>query len=117
VTINNPSEVATFECLKDRLFYIQIVETMKCYEEGILNTAHEGDVASIMGWGFPSHTGGVVSACHREGNQALLDKLSTLQEKWGERFSAPKILKTLINKNYDSLHEAREILSSPLLEE
>ncbi len=117
VTINNPSDVGTFECLKDRLFYIQIIETMKCYEEGILNTAHEGDVASIMGWGFPSHTGGVVSACHREGNQALLDKLSTLQEKWGDRFSAPKILKTLINKNYDSLHEAREILSSPLLEE
>lgn len=116
-TLKSDQQALTMECLKDRLFYIQLVETMKCYEEGILNTAHEGDVASILGWGFPAYTGGIVSACHKEGNQVLLDTLNSLEEKWGERFTPPKILKTLINKNYDSLHEARELLSSPLLEE
>lgn len=114
----SPSEKQpTFQEVKDRLLYIQLIETMKCYEEGILNTAHEGDLASIFGWGFPPETGGIVKACHRDGNEELILKLTELQNNWGKRFSPPKILKTLINKSYSSLHEARDILPEALLEE
>jgi 3-hydroxyacyl-CoA dehydrogenase/enoyl-CoA hydratase/3-hydroxybutyryl-CoA epimerase len=114
----SPAEkVPTFQDLKDRLFYIQLIETMKCYEEGILNTAHEGDLASIFGWGFPMETGGIVKACHKDGNEELILKLTDLQNSWGKRFTPPKILKTLINKSYSSLHEARDILPEALLEE
>ena len=103
--------------IKNRLMNIQLVETMKCFEEGILNTAYEGDVASILGWGFPPETGGIVSNCHKLGNEQLLEELNKMTIKWGERYQAPKILKTLINKNFDTLHEAREILASAFLEE
>lgn len=101
---------------KDRLLYIQLIEALKCYEEGIINTAHEGDVASILGWGFPFSTGGIINLCHQQGNDNLLDKFIKLQSQWGERFTPPKILKSLINKNYETLHEARELLAEPFLE-
>lgn len=107
----------SLEDIKNRLMNIQLVETMKCFEEGVLNTAHEGDVASILGWGFPPETGGIVSNCHKLGNEKLLEELNKMSIRWGERFSAPKILKTLINKNFNSLHEAREILANALLED
>lgn len=116
VDVDN-DKLPSFEQVKQRLLYIQLIEAMKCYEEGILNTAHEGDIASLFGWGFPAQTGGIVKACHQEGNEQLILKLTELQSAWGKRFSPPKILKTLINKSYSTLHEAREILPQPLLEE
>ncbi len=114
---NGPEKNISIEDIKKRLINIQLVETMKCYEEGVLNTAHEGDVASLLGWGFPAETGGIVSHCHQYGNEKLLEELSKMSSQWGSRFLPPKILKTLINKNYQSLHEAREILASALLED
>jgi 3-hydroxyacyl-CoA dehydrogenase/enoyl-CoA hydratase/3-hydroxybutyryl-CoA epimerase len=114
--LRDPEKDKDFEVCQERLLSIQMVEALKCYEEGIINTAHEGDVASILGWGFPFHTGGIINLCHQQGNQKLLEKLIRLQGNWGSRFSPPKILKSLINKNYDTLHEAREILAEPFLE-
>ncbi|MEC7278194.1 MAG: 3-hydroxyacyl-CoA dehydrogenase NAD-binding domain-containing protein [Bdellovibrionota bacterium] len=113
----DPTNPISFEDIKKRLFNIQLVETMKCFEEGVLNTAYEGDVASLLVWGFPAETGGVVSACHSMSNELFLQDLQAMALQWGERFSPPKILKTLINKNYNNLHEAREILADALLEE
>lgn len=117
LSYEDPEKREMLEVCKDRLFSIQLVEALKCYEEGIINTAHEGDVASIFGWGFPVSTGGIISACHHEGNDKFLEKLIKLQSQWGDRFAPPKILKTLINKNYNNLYEAREILAQPFLED
>lgn len=115
--ITEELKIATYPEVRERLKYIQIIETLKCYEEGILNTAHEGDVASILGWGYPSHTGGIVKDCEKEGHQELMNRLMRMQKDWGERFSPPKILKTLLNRGYESFYEAREIFSNPLLVE
>ncbi len=104
-----------YPAIKERLHLIQMVETLKCFEQGILNTAHEGDVASLLGWGYPAYTGGVVKECDKSGHEDLMKRLIDLQQAWGERFTPPKILKTLLNKGYSSLYEAREIFSNPLL--
>lgn len=114
-SMSDPSKDDELEVCKERLMAIQQIEALKCYEEGIINTAHEGDIASILGWGFPFQTGGIINLCHQEGNQELLEKFMKLKSLWGERFSPPKILKALINKNFQTLHEAREILPGPLL--
>ena len=49
------------EELKTRLLYIQALETARCFEEGVLRSAHEADLGSILGWGFPAYTGGTLS--------------------------------------------------------
>ena len=46
----------------DRLLFSQIIESLYCYEEGVLNSIIEANIGSIYGWGFPSP--GTVSYTH-----------------------------------------------------
>jgi 3-hydroxyacyl-CoA dehydrogenase/enoyl-CoA hydratase/3-hydroxybutyryl-CoA epimerase len=47
--------------VRKRLLFIQALETARCLEEGVLAQAKEGDVGSVLGWGFPTWTGGTLS--------------------------------------------------------
>jgi len=96
------------EQMKERLLFIQIKEALSCLEEGILSSATEGDVASLLGWGFPPELGGVFTYCNEIGLQETLDKLLELEKDYGPRFSPPKVLKSLLNKNYEIIHDADE---------
>ena len=44
--------------MKDRLLFIEALETAKCFEEGVLTSAAAANIGSIMGIGFPPMTGG-----------------------------------------------------------
>ena len=44
----------------DRLRFIQAVETIRCYEEGVLNSVAEANIGSIFGWGFAPFKGGTL---------------------------------------------------------
>lgn len=44
-----------------RLLYIQALETSRCMEEGVLTNAADGDLGSVLGWSFPTYTGGTLS--------------------------------------------------------
>ncbi|HEX5041882.1 MAG TPA: 3-hydroxyacyl-CoA dehydrogenase NAD-binding domain-containing protein [Candidatus Polarisedimenticolaceae bacterium] len=49
------------EDLERRLLHAQAVEAARAFEEGIVTSARDGDVGSILGWGFAPWTGGVFS--------------------------------------------------------
>ncbi len=49
------------EEVKRRLLYIQALETARCLEEGVLTDPADGDLGSVLGWGFPTWTGGTLS--------------------------------------------------------
>jgi 3-hydroxyacyl-CoA dehydrogenase / enoyl-CoA hydratase / 3-hydroxybutyryl-CoA epimerase len=80
------------EEVKDRLLYIQSIETLRCLEENILTTTRDADVGSIMGWGFPAWTGGTIGFVEYIGPQNFKQRCLELEKKFGKRFSPPKIL-------------------------
>lgn len=70
----------------DRLLYIQAVETMACLHEGVISSTEEADVGSVMGFGFPAHTGGTVQYIRGIGAAAFMKRCGELAARWGDRF-------------------------------
>ena len=44
--------------IKDRMLFVEALETAKCFEEGVITSAAAANIGSIMGIGFPPMTGG-----------------------------------------------------------
>ncbi len=78
--------------IKDRLLFRQVVESLRCYEEGVMNRVADANIGSIMGIGFPPHTGGVLQYVNTYGLKAFASRLAELESRYGERFAAPQIL-------------------------
>ena len=53
-----PREQLPFEDVKDRLLFVEALETAKCFEEGGHRVRRRRIIGSIMGIGFPALTGG-----------------------------------------------------------
>ena len=51
-------EQPSFDDVKDRLLFVEAIETAKCFEEGVIESAAAANIGSIMGIGFPPNTGG-----------------------------------------------------------
>ncbi|MGD9662984.1 MAG: 3-hydroxyacyl-CoA dehydrogenase family protein, partial [Porticoccaceae bacterium] len=78
--------------IKDRLLFRPIIESLKCLESGVLRTAAEGNIGSIMGIGAPTHTGGFIQFVNTYGLARFIDRCGDLSKKFGERFNAPAIV-------------------------
>jgi 3-hydroxyacyl-CoA dehydrogenase / enoyl-CoA hydratase / 3-hydroxybutyryl-CoA epimerase len=82
----------TFEDVKDRLLFPQVLEAIRIMEEGVLTSVGDGNIGSIMGIGFPPHTGGVYQCVNAYGVQAFVDRSKELAAKYGEVFEPPQLL-------------------------
>ena len=89
------SKQPTVEQVQRRLLHIQGVEAARCLEEGVLSDATDGDIGSVLGWGFAPHHGGVFSYIDTVGVEAFTRQAGELAERHGARFKPPKLL---INK-------------------
>jgi 3-hydroxyacyl-CoA dehydrogenase/enoyl-CoA hydratase/3-hydroxybutyryl-CoA epimerase len=78
------------EEVKTRLLYRQALEAARCYEEGVLRSVHEADLGSILGWGFPAHTGGTLSFIDTVGPEKFVAECKRLARLYGERFKPTK---------------------------
>ncbi len=78
--------------IKDRLLFRQIVESLRCYQEGVMNNVADANIGSIMGIGFPPHTGGVLQFINTYGLKKFATRLAELSARYGERFEPPQIL-------------------------
>lgn len=74
------------EEIKKRMLYIQALEAARCMEEGVIGSAAEGDVGSLLGIGFPTWTGGVFSLIDTVGATAFVNACDQLADLHGERF-------------------------------
>jgi 3-hydroxyacyl-CoA dehydrogenase/enoyl-CoA hydratase/3-hydroxybutyryl-CoA epimerase len=79
--------------LKDRILYRQAIETARCFEEGVLETAHDGNIGSIYGIGFPAWTGGALQFINSVGPKRFVERAEALAKKFGERFAPPRLLR------------------------
>jgi len=82
----------SLEQVKQRLLYIMAIESVRCLEEGVLNSAHDANIGSIFGIGFPSWTGGVLQFINYIGVQKFYAQATKLAENFGERFEPPALL-------------------------
>jgi 3-hydroxyacyl-CoA dehydrogenase/enoyl-CoA hydratase/3-hydroxybutyryl-CoA epimerase len=73
----------------DRLLYRQAIETLRCLDEGVLNTEVEANLGGIFAIGFPSHTGGAIQFIRGIGVDAFIARAKALAERYGERFTIP----------------------------
>jgi 3-hydroxyacyl-CoA dehydrogenase/enoyl-CoA hydratase/3-hydroxybutyryl-CoA epimerase len=80
------------EDVQDRLLFRQVIESLHCLEEGIFRNLRDGNIGSIMGIGFPVHTGGVFQYINTYGIDKFVSRCRELEAGYGERFKAPTIL-------------------------
>jgi len=92
--------------IKERLTFIMSIETIRCFEEGVLRTVADANIGSIFGIGFPPLHGGALqyvngyeAADGRIGIQAFVERADELAAKYGERFEPPAMLREKAAKN------------------
>lgn len=78
--------------LKDRILFIQAIETVRCLEEGVLRTVADANVGSIFGIGYAPWTGGAIQFINQYGVRAFAERAGELAEAYGERFAPPALL-------------------------
>ena len=88
-----------FEELKERLLIRQAVETARCLEERVLETFHDANIGSIYGIGFPAWTGGALQYINWYGVKKFVARADEFAQKYGERFTPPRLLRDLAAKN------------------
>ena len=79
--------------MKDRILYRQAIETARCLEEGVLTTAHDANIGSIFGIGFPAWTGGALQYINSVGSAKFVARADELAKKHGDRFAPPRLLR------------------------
>jgi 3-hydroxyacyl-CoA dehydrogenase/enoyl-CoA hydratase/3-hydroxybutyryl-CoA epimerase len=82
-----------------RIMYIQALETTRCMEEGVVTTAAEADLGSILGWGFPAWTGGTLSYIDTVGIRNFVAECDRLAKRYGKRFKPSKWLRERAERN------------------
>ncbi|MDE0150666.1 MAG: 3-hydroxyacyl-CoA dehydrogenase family protein [Rhodospirillaceae bacterium] len=84
------AEQPDVEDVKQRLLHIQSVEALRCRAENVVTGRADADVGSILGWGFPMYTGGVLSWVGQVGAAAFEDQCHALADRHGPRFAPPE---------------------------
>ena len=82
------------EDLKERMLFAEALETVKCFDEGVLNSVADANIGSIFGIGFPAWTGGVIQYIngYEGGLQGFVDRARDLASKYGSHFEPPASL-------------------------
>jgi 3-hydroxyacyl-CoA dehydrogenase/enoyl-CoA hydratase/3-hydroxybutyryl-CoA epimerase len=81
--------------IKDRLLYIQAIETVRCLDEKVLTSVRDANIGSIMGIGYPVWTGGILQFINQTGLEQFIERASFLAKKYGKRFEVPQLLKNM----------------------
>jgi 3-hydroxyacyl-CoA dehydrogenase/enoyl-CoA hydratase/3-hydroxybutyryl-CoA epimerase len=111
--VNDPSSLSLKD-LEERMLVIEAIETVKCLDEGVIETVADANIGSIFGIGFPGWSGGVLqyingyeggsrmtqAADGRErartasvgGLSGFVARARELAERYGDRFEPPASL-------------------------
>jgi 3-hydroxyacyl-CoA dehydrogenase / enoyl-CoA hydratase / 3-hydroxybutyryl-CoA epimerase len=76
----------------DRFLFVQALDTLRCYEENVLESVIDANIGSIFGIGFAPWTGGAIQFLNQYGLDQAVQRASELEAKYGERFKVPQRL-------------------------
>jgi 3-hydroxyacyl-CoA dehydrogenase/enoyl-CoA hydratase/3-hydroxybutyryl-CoA epimerase len=86
------SKAIPFIDMQERFLFVQALETVRCIEEGVIESIADANIGSIMGIGYPAWTGGVVQYINQYGLRAFVARAQELAQLYGERFNPPALL-------------------------
>jgi 3-hydroxyacyl-CoA dehydrogenase / enoyl-CoA hydratase / 3-hydroxybutyryl-CoA epimerase len=91
--VEDPSALSLRD-LKERMLFVEAIETVKCLDEGVIESVADANIGSILGIGFPGWTGGVLQYIngYDGGPQGFVARARELAEQYGERFTPPASL-------------------------
>ncbi|WP_017905710.1 3-hydroxyacyl-CoA dehydrogenase NAD-binding domain-containing protein [Pseudomonas asplenii] len=88
----NPERRISSQDVRDRLLFVQALETVRCLEEGVLQSTADANVGSIFGIGFAAWSGGALQFINQYGLADFVARARYLSEQYGERFAPPALL-------------------------
>lgn len=86
------------EEVKKRILHAQAVESVRCLEENVLRKPEDADIGSILGWGFPPYTGGVISYIDFVGVATFVEECDDFAARFGARFTPTDRLREMAHK-------------------
>ncbi|MCX5554431.1 3-hydroxyacyl-CoA dehydrogenase NAD-binding domain-containing protein [Streptomyces sp. NBC_00038] len=91
-----PEHEIPFRDMQERMLFAEAVDTVRCFDEGVLRSVPDANVGSILGIGFPAWTGGVIQYVngYQGGLPGFVDRAYELAERYGDRFTPPRSLVT-----------------------
>jgi 3-hydroxyacyl-CoA dehydrogenase/enoyl-CoA hydratase/3-hydroxybutyryl-CoA epimerase len=98
--VADPSAIALKD-LEERMLFAEALETVKCLDEGVIESVADANIGSIFGIGFPGWTGGVLQYIngyihpthpHHTGVAGFVARARELAQAYGERFEPPASL-------------------------
>jgi 3-hydroxyacyl-CoA dehydrogenase / enoyl-CoA hydratase / 3-hydroxybutyryl-CoA epimerase len=80
-----------FADLQERMLFAEALDALRCTKEGVLRSAAEANVGSIIGIGFPPWTGGVLRYVEQYpgGAAGFAERARELASRYGPRFAPP----------------------------
>jgi 3-hydroxyacyl-CoA dehydrogenase / enoyl-CoA hydratase / 3-hydroxybutyryl-CoA epimerase len=106
--VDDPSSISLRD-LEERMMFAEAIETVKCLDEGVLETVADANIGSIFGIGFPAWTGGVLQYINQYGDPirnpdtggpaAFVTRARELAAKYGDRFEPPASLVERAERN------------------
>lgn len=85
--------------VRERLLYVQSLEAIRSLEDGVVMRPIDGDLASVLGWGYPAHIGGVFSYVDRVGATEFTKRARDYAARFGGRFEPPAMLVEMAKDN------------------
>jgi 3-hydroxyacyl-CoA dehydrogenase/enoyl-CoA hydratase/3-hydroxybutyryl-CoA epimerase len=91
--VADPATIS-LEDLQERMLIIESLETIRCLDEGVIETVADANIGSIMGIGFPGWTGGVLQYIngYEGGLAGFVARARELAGRYGDRFEPPASL-------------------------
>ncbi len=77
--------------IRDRMLFRAVIESLRCLEEGVIEHACDGNIASLLGISAPMHTGGYIQFVNTYGLDRFVARCDELAAAYGPRFAAPDI--------------------------
>jgi 3-hydroxyacyl-CoA dehydrogenase/enoyl-CoA hydratase/3-hydroxybutyryl-CoA epimerase len=92
-SVEDPSTISLKD-LEERMMFAESLETVKCIDEGVIESVADANIGSIFGIGFPAWSGGVLQFIdgYEGGPAGFVARARELAEKYGERFEPPASL-------------------------
>ncbi|MGF6862282.1 3-hydroxyacyl-CoA dehydrogenase/enoyl-CoA hydratase/3-hydroxybutyryl-CoA epimerase [Rhodobacteraceae bacterium MBR-64] len=81
--------------VQHRLLFVQVLEAVRAFEDGVLTDIREGDVGAILGWGFAPWSGGPFSWLDIIGAARAAAICDELTAAHGPRFACPDLLRRM----------------------
>jgi len=92
------SKPLSIDEMVERLMFVQVLETLRCFEEKVVQSEADANIGSLFGWGFAPFKGGTFQYIFDYGVECFFDRAKEMTETYGSRFSPPHILKEMAGK-------------------